>query len=358
MGIAVLSILISSMMMGQVGINTTSPQTLFDVRATNHNGAVTGGDGILVPRVNALGANGTVNGQLVYLISDDATNGYSKGFHYWDGSKWVANISESNAEWTDGTNYIYATQANNAGNNVVVTDDGNIGIGVTTSTPKLRVKHSTDGGEILRVEGVSSNNALLFSDMKATDYPTSLQVLGTRTDGIRMRTPISSNFVIQLQNNEGTDGVHIINNGNAHVFTANAFGRVGIGKANPSYQLDVVGNINASSSVRAGGVVLTSDLRLKRNVEKLNHSLDQVMKLNPVRYEKRNTIASQDYGKTEMGFIAQEIQEILPDLVTEGLDTEKTLSVHYIQLIPLLTKALQEQQEEINKLKEVVQSLK
>lgn len=354
----VLLIATSNVTMGQVGINTTSPQTLLDVRATNHNGAVTGSDGILVPRVNALGTNGTVNGQLVYLISDDVTNGFSKGFHYWDGSNWITTISKSNVEWTDGSNLIYASQAKAAGNNVVVTDTGNIGVGTTTTSSKITVKQSVDGGSLLKLEGNVSGSSLEILDMAASDFPPSLSALGTVSDGIMMKTPGSRNFVIKFLDNDGTDGIHVVNNVGNHVFTANANQRVGIGTAYPSYTLDAVGDINASSNVRAAGVVLTSDYRLKRNVETINHSLDKVMKLNPVRYEKRSSITSQDYGTVEMGFIAQEIQEVLPDLVEEGHDIEKTLSVHYIQLIPLLTKALQEQQKEIDELKKVIQNLK
>jgi peptidoglycan hydrolase CwlO-like protein len=48
-----------------------------------------------------------------------------------------------------------------------------------------------------------------------------------------------------------------------------------------------------------------------------------------------------------MGFIAQEIQKVMPMLVIEGSDKDKTLSVNYISLIPLLTKAIQEQQIQI-----------
>ena len=45
-----------------------------------------------------------------------------------------------------------------------------------------------------------------------------------------------------------------------------------------------------------------------------------------------------------MGFIAQEIQKVLPMVVKEGEDKDKILSVNYISLIPVLTKAIQEQQ--------------
>lgn len=72
---------------GQVGINTTTPESSLDVRAKNHLGTVSANDGILVPRVSSLITNGSVNGQLVYLIND--AGGFTKGFHYWDGSQWV-----------------------------------------------------------------------------------------------------------------------------------------------------------------------------------------------------------------------------------------------------------------------------
>lgn len=86
---------------GSVGIGTTTPQTKLDVRAANHNGAVSATDGILVPRVNDLVANGTINGQLVYLIAD--AGNYYQGFHYWDGSRWIAvNKSSKSTEFQIG----------------------------------------------------------------------------------------------------------------------------------------------------------------------------------------------------------------------------------------------------------------
>ncbi|RXG23856.1 PA14 domain-containing protein [Leeuwenhoekiella aequorea] len=66
----------------QVGIGTTMPEASLDIRAANHLGAVSAKDGILIPRVANLNANGSTDGQLIYLIADVAP--YSKGFHYWD----------------------------------------------------------------------------------------------------------------------------------------------------------------------------------------------------------------------------------------------------------------------------------
>jgi hypothetical protein len=83
----------------QVGVNTSDPNTTLDVRAINHNGAVTNTDGILVPRVNSLGVNGFADGQLVYLIANDVVNGFTKGFHYWNTStnSWTSLTSSSSS---------------------------------------------------------------------------------------------------------------------------------------------------------------------------------------------------------------------------------------------------------------------
>jgi hypothetical protein len=74
------------------------------------------------------------------------------------------------------------------------------------------------------------------------------------------------------------------------------------------------------------------------------------MQLNPVHYVKKESLASTTYTLEENGFIAQEIQKILPYLVQEGTDKDKLLSLNYVSLIPLLTKAIQEQQAQIEEL--------
>jgi hypothetical protein len=63
----------------------------------------------------------------------------------------------------------------------------------------------------------------------------------------------------------------------------------------------------------------------------------------PVSYDKKVSLADSVYSKQELGFIAQEVQKVLPQLVTEGKDKDRLLSLDYISIIPLLTKAMQEQ---------------
>jgi hypothetical protein len=122
-------------------------------------------------------------------------------------------------------------------------------------------------------------------------------------------------------------------------------GNIGMGvtPANMTYKLNVGGDINATGSVRAAGVVLSSDLRLKTNISSLNSAMKILNLLSPVSYDKKVSLADSVYEKHEFGFIAQELQKVLPQLVTEGKDKDKLLSMDYISIIPLLTKAMQEQ---------------
>jgi len=105
--------------------------------------------------------------------------------------------------------------------------------------------------------------------------------------------------------------------------------------------------VNTSGDITAMGTDLLSDRRLKTNIVPITNGLASIMQLNPVHYNKKSSLASTDYNKTENGFIAQEIRKVLPFVVKEGIDKNKILSVDYTSIIPLLTKGIQEQQKQI-----------
>jgi hypothetical protein len=105
----------------------------------------------------------------------------------------------------------------------------------------------------------------------------------------------------------------------------------------------VVGNILAS------GTITPSDMRLKSNIKPIAPALGNLLKLNPVSYTKKFSLSKDEKGSIdEMGFIAQELQKIYPEIVMEGKDEFKTLAVNYTSLIPVLVKSIQEQQVQIN----------
>ncbi|MBO9611833.1 MAG: tail fiber domain-containing protein [Dyadobacter sp.] len=90
-----------------------------------------------------------------------------------------------------------------------------------------------------------------------------------------------------------------------------------------------------------------SDRRLKKDIVNMKQGVEQLMKLRPVTYRMKDDAA----GATRFGFIAQELEEVMPEVVNKPKTEKQFYSVNYAELVPVLTKAIQEQQSEIDKLK-------
>lgn len=122
--------------------------------------------------------------------------------------------------------------------------------------------------------------------------------------------------------------------------------------------------------VYAKGILLSSDSRFKENIQPLGKRLDKLKQLNGISYnlkrEKKTTIATKgnltekeqndlallnnlEYEeRTRMGFVAQELQKLFPELVQE--DAQGYLYVDYVGLIPVLVESVKEQQVQIDEL--------
>ena len=91
------------------------------------------------------------------------------------------------------------------------------------------------------------------------------------------------------------------------------------------------------------GTIQTSDRRMKKEINNIKYGLNTVMKLHPVSYKWKK--GNQDVN---LGLIAQEVQKLIPEVIDVGDDENKTLGMKYTELIPVLIKAIQEQQEIID----------
>lgn len=100
-----------------------------------------------------------------------------------------------------------------------------------------------------------------------------------------------------------------------------------------------------------------SDKRLKKEIQEIDNVLDQVLALRPVAWHWQ-TDANDD--RLKFGFIAQDVEKIFPHLVEEKEwkdgSIRKHLSPH--DLIPYLTQALKEQQEQISELQKQLKDLR
>jgi carbonic anhydrase/acetyltransferase-like protein (isoleucine patch superfamily) len=106
-----------------------------------------------------------------------------------------------------------------------------------------------------------------------------------------------------------------------------------------------LGDTNVSVIEGQVGFTAASDRRLKEQISKTKYGLETLLKLVPVDYLLKSN------GLAQIGFIAQDLKPLVPEAVngTEG-DIEKgeTLGITYTTLIPILTKAIQEQQSQID----------
>jgi hypothetical protein len=128
-----------------------------------------------------------------------------------------------------------------------------------------------------------------------------------------------------------------------------ATGNVGIGTTSPSYKFQVkISGSYEGHVTSTGSWSSSSDVRLKKNIIPVTNALEYIMSLNPVRFDMKN----EEDSKTgnHFGFIAQEMEQYIPELV--GTDNEGMKSIEYATLTSILTGAVKEQQNEIKDLKE------
>ena len=93
------------------------------------------------------------------------------------------------------------------------------------------------------------------------------------------------------------------------------------------------------SLIVAGDIYVSSDARLKSNIIALEPTLFRLIQIEAKRY----TMRADKEQKVKIGLLAQEVQKVFPELVNE--DKNGMLSLNYQGLIPILIKALKEQNE-------------
>ena len=206
--------------------------------------------------------------------------------------------------------------------------------------------------------GYAINGSQSLTETPYTAYTYTFVAPLTGTVYLSLRVGASSNpaiitYVDNISIKEETGGSFYGNNGyyggNLTVGGSgnNYFaGNVGIGTTTAGYNLTVNGTAWVT-----GGEWSGSDARWKKNVSPLSGSLDKILKLRGVSFEWRadEFPAVKFSPGGQIGFIAQEVKKVVPEIVTT--DNSGYLGISYEKLVPVLTEALKEQQRQIEKLK-------
>ena len=242
---------------------------------------------------------------------------------------------------------------NNTVTHMLMQANGNLGIGTGTTAATAR----------LHTNGTVRHQNLPLGTGNVLTIDAQGNILNTNTPfnpnpGIQ-NSCVTTNIIPKVVNANGDLVCSQIfdDGGSVGINTTGPFGYAGGGAWVAGAPLPQIVRLDVAGLTRSVSFAATSDARYKTNVEELSNSLENVMKLNPVSYNwDVARFADRGFDNLEhTGFLAQELVEVLPTSVIK--DQKGDYAVDYNSIIPVLTQAIQQQQAQIEDLKEQVQQL-
>ena len=282
---------------------------------------------------------------------------------------------------TTGDLLFHTSDAGNSYERMRINSSGNVGIG--TDSPNISAGAS--GSTALTISASTANNTNRngLLELRGTRSAAGNVVSYLRTFNNSATTPMTD--IQSIRGNTDALGELAFHTSSSEAMRIDASGNLLVGKtsANASIagaELRATGQINSTLDgdtyqfynptdgvyrfyVSSAGVIHAtstsitgiSDASLKENVRDLDSGLDTIKALRPRRFDWKN-----GDGTDVMGFIAQEVEEVMPELVEDHQysDEEVKKSLRMGDMIPAMVKAMQEQQEMIEALKAEVEALK
>lgn len=217
----------------------------------------------------------------------------------------------------------------------------NLGIGVTNPSQPLDVNGNVRfrSGLYDNNNNVGAANSVLTSNGSGgfswQPVTTSGAITGVNVsqDDTGIRYPLLASGANTSTTAQYVDATALVYNTNTNC--------LGIGSLTPTSKLDIIGDIKVTGIITAGDFNSTSDRKLKTNIKPIENPIEKILQINGVSFNWKET------GKATMGVIAQEVEQILPELVS---DTDPK-TVNYNGLIGLLIECIKEQQKQIDELK-------
>lgn len=242
----------------------------------------------------------------------------------------------------------------------------------TTGSNKLIIDNSDDGtssfiygemdNEILRA------NAEVQVIRNSTGTISHLDLIETTAnDGSRLKfsnsTETTNNWLLygRADNTDADSRLNIFYSGSGNIIeiygdnTVELNGQLGVNLNNPTYAIHLPNNPTIGTGQgRANAWTTYSDSRVKSNQQQIENGLTIINKMVPKTYFhhsgniENGILNITDNGEHTLGFIAQELYEILPEAVQKPEDENESLwSINYDKVIPVTVKAIQELNKKI-----------
>jgi hypothetical protein len=194
--------------------------------------------------------------------------------------------------------------------------------------PSAATQITATGGSISATGNITTDGGYLMS-----------------SDKVYLGGSENSNYFLNKTGTSAGDGikVHVDEGGNIFAY---------------DFLFESGGDFHADGDLVGFSSTVTSDERFKRNIQDINYGLNDVLKLRSVQFDWNE---DKQNGKHDIGLIAQQVQEVIPDVVKEvttlNEEDSKHLTVDYAKLTSVLIKAVQEQNERIEELESRLEKL-
>ena len=273
----------------------------------------------------------------------------------WSGSQWIASTPvDNNTTYSAGTGLTLSGTTFSGpwtigGGNVYRTS-GNVGFG--TASPAFRI-HIVDTDDA-------------FASETSGNFAVASAIIGDATGS--NTTGENQTIIAAAENSTSANAAGVFRaQGTVGPLNIGVYGSAS-GSSTDNYAGFFSGDV-----VYTGSLTNISDKRLKTNIQPFTGSLEKLKTLNiyTYNYSARGAYSNMNLPSTmQYGFMAQDLEKIFPELVQENsviesevegeikLNSETTYkTVNHIGMVPILTKAIQEQQEIIEKQQELIEKL-
>jgi hypothetical protein len=327
--------------------------------------AIYSGTGINVSP-DPLTISGTINVDTNFVITRFDTSAMLSP--YWKNNTFLGTLPVVNGG--TGTtsfspnNYLLKINSSGIFDTAIINEfNGNIGIGTSNPVAELHISRESGNTELFLD---TYANSIDISGRRAEGTPTSptaiisganiLNISARGYTGVSYPRRSSINFYASENWTTTANGTYMLlattpngsTNNTERIRIDNA-GKVGIGTTAPQVQFHTTegvrfatfagGGTTTLSVDNTGNLARTSSIELKKDVIPITFGLNEILQIKPISF---NWINTDKFGnENENGFIAEDVMSVIPNVVSSDFHG---LFMDYTKLIPILTKAIQEQQ--------------